>query len=286
MKPCSDMHDQLVDLHYGMLAPEEEKAIRDHVVSCAVCAAEVETIRTLMGALRADEAFPRESEVNWEAFARVTVARAVAPGTAATISPVSDDMPLWHRLFQSLTRPMTVSFSPAMAAISVALLIGAGVTVYQFMPSGTPGQAIDNHQHTPVAVILVPEESLNQLTVNLARNNTARYLDETRAVLLTLMEVPIGCDDETVDITEERVRAARLLRRQRLVATELGRLPLARAKDVTSDLQQILLEISSLADCTRDEEIQTLRDVVEKRQILMRMELLSEELKRRGASHV
>ena len=277
------MHDQLVDLYYGMLAPEEEKAVRDHVTSCAACAAEVETIRTLMGALRADEAFPRESGVNWEAFARVTVNQAVA---GETVSTISHAMPLWRRLLQSLARPMTVSFSPAAAAIAVALLIGAGVVGYQFMPSGTPGQAVDSHQHTPVAVILVPEESLNQLTVNLARNNTARYLDETRAVLLTLMDVPIGCDDETVDITVERVRATELLRRQRLVATELGRLPLLRAKDVTTDLQQILLEISSLADCTRDEEIQTVRDVVEKRQILMRMELLSQELKRRGASHV
>ena len=46
------------------------------------------------------------------------------------------------------------------------------------------------------------------------------------------------------------------------------------------------MEISTLADCTRDADIQTLRDVVEKRQILVRMELLGQELVRREAANV
>ena len=74
-----------------------------------------------------------------------------------------------------------------------------------------------------------------------------------------------------------------LLRRQRLIAAELERVPLARAQDVCNELERLLVEISTLADCARDDELQTLRDVVEKRQILVRMELLSAELARREA---
>jgi len=269
--------DRLVDLHYGLQDSAEEKATLGHIAGCAGCAAELETIRALMGALRAGEAFPREAEVDWDGFARVTVARAMA-------APESAQEGLWNRLVASLTRPMTVSFNPvAAAAMTVVLLVGAGYLGYRFMPAGVPQGESPRPQMT---VLLVPEESLNQLTVNLARDNTARYLDETKAVLLTLMDVPIGCDDENVDITAERERAMELLRRQRLVATELDRFPLMRAQEVTTDLQQILLEISSLADCTKDENIQTLRDVIEKRQILVRMELLKQELKRTGAMHV
>jgi hypothetical protein len=131
---------------------------------------------------------------------------------------------------------------------------------------------------------MVPEENLDILAVRLARRNTAQYLTDTRAVLITLLDVEMGCDKDKVDITAERARALELLRRQRIVATELGRVPLSRAKDVTEDLQQLLLEISSLADCAPTGDIQTLRDVVEKRQILVRMELLTQELARRGAT--
>lgn len=129
----------------------------------------------------------------------------------------------------------------------------------------------------------MPQDNLDHLSVNLARNNTARYLNETRAVLVTLLDVNIPCDAEKVDISLERAKAVELLRRQRLIAAELRRMPLSRAEGVCNDLEGLLLEIASLGDCTRDEEIRTLRDAVEKRQILVRMELLSQELARGGA---
>jgi hypothetical protein len=46
-----------------------------------------------------------------------------------------------------------------------------------------------------------------------------------------------------------------------------------------------LLEVASLADCTKGEDLKTIRDVMEKRQILVRMELLSQELARRAGAN-
>jgi hypothetical protein len=128
------------------------------------------------------------------------------------------------------------------------------------------------------------EDNLDNLTINLARQNTTRYLNETKAVLVTLLDVNIDCGKDKQDISVERAKAMELLRRQRLIAAELERMPLARAEDVCSDLQRLLLEISSLADCTRADEIRSLRDIVEKKQILVRMELLSQQLARHGGT--
>jgi hypothetical protein len=274
VRPCDSIRDSLIDLHYGLIdEPERESVIRGHVAECSACAAQLRSLEQLLGALRRDEAFPREPEVDWETFARTTVGRAAGRGWS------------WRALVDGLTRPVTVSITPAWAAAASAILIlGLGILGYTFLPlTGGNGTTLG----PPVTLVLVPEDNLDKLTVNLARKNTAQYLRETRAVLVTILDVDMGCDQDKVDITAERAKAVELLRRQRLVATELSRLPLARAQEVTGDLQNLLLEISSLADCTRSDDIQTLRDVVDKRQILVRMELLTQELDRRtGGSDV
>jgi len=105
-------------------------------------------------------------------------------------------------------------------------------------------------------------------------------------VLVSMMDVNIHCEKGKVDISAERAKATELLRRQRLIAAELNRMPLARAQDVCNDLEKLLLEVASLADCAHDDDIRTIRDLVDKRQILVRMELLSQELARREGAHV
>lgn len=267
MNRCDAFEDKLVDLHYGLLDQKEAGACRAHVADCVECAGRLEELGNLLGALRVGEAFPRESDVDWGAFRVSTVRRALAGrrGWLAALLP-----------------GMRLPVAPAWAAAAVLVAAGGlALMAYGLLPPGgkAPGPE-------PVASVHVPEDNLDNLTVNLARQNTARYLKETQAVLVTLLDVNIECEKDHVDITAERQKAIELLRRQRLIAAELNRLPLARAQDVCDDLQSLLLEISTLADCTRDEEIRTLRDVVEKRQILVRMELLSQELARRGTINV
>ena len=276
MRACDPVRDALVDLHYGLLAEEDparERLCREHLAGCAACSKELAELQLLLGALRAEEAFPEESRVDWNRFSRVTVQRATAGRKT------------FSQTLVGLLQGLVPAPAPAWAA-AAALVVAAGLAVvgYNMLPSGQPQAPA---QAAAGSEIVMPESNIENLTVNLARQNTARYLNETRAVLVTLLDVPIHCDKKgKVDVSAERTKAMELLRRQRLVATELSRLPLARAQEVCSDLEHLLLEISTLADCARDDEIQTLRDVVEKRQIFVRMELLSQELARRTTTHV
>lgn len=167
----------------------------------------------------------------------------------------------------------------AAAAASLVLVVGIGLLTGRLpIPDFGPSAPIPAGE--PAAGVLVPDANLDNLTVNLARQNTAEYLRQTRAVLVTLLDVNIHCDKGKVDVSAERAKASELLRRQRLIAAELHRMPLARAQDVCNDLERLLLEVASLTDCARDAEIQTLRDQIEKRQIFVRMELLGQELVR------
>ncbi len=271
MRSCDRFSELIVDHRYGLIDdPEQARALREHLDACRACAARSEALGLLASSLRVEEAFPQEASVDWDAFSRRTIARAVAS---------AERVGGWRTLVGAFTRPMTISFTPAWAAAGVLVVSGLALATWSLLPVPSPQAPtlapIANHT-------MVPEENLDLLAVNLARRNTAQYLRDTRAVLITLMDVEVGCDKDSVDITAERERALELLRRQRLVAVELGRSPMSRAQDVTEDLQQLLLEISSLADCASTGDIQTLRDVVEKKQILVRMELLTQELARRG----
>jgi hypothetical protein len=264
------MRDALVDLHYGLIAPDAERATREHVAACPACAAELENLRLLTGALRPDEAFTKEGQVDWDLFARTTVRRALR-GDGVVVP--------FARLRRFLAMPARPVW--AAAAASLVFVVGLGLITGR-LPIPYIGPQAPVPAGEPEAQVLVPQVNLDNLTVNLARQNTAEYLRQTRAVLVTLLDVNVHCDkgEGRVDVSAERAKASELLRRQRLIAAELHRMPLARAQDVCNDLERLLLEVASLTDCTRDEEIQTLRDQIEKRQIFVRMELLGQELTR------
>jgi len=275
MKPCDAYSDLLIDLSCGLLDETQAADCRRHIASCTACSAEASRLARLTSALTPEAAFPRESEVDWSRFTRDTVALATAqpPGMLARFGA-------WISQWNLGAAPAWAAAAALLVAVSAAVIMmdrGPAPPEIASVPTGMEGSPDDS--------VFMSEPSIDHLTLNLARENTSRYLTETRAVLVTLLDVNIHCEKGKVDISAERAKAGELLRRQRLIAAELHRLPLARAKEVCGDLERLLLEISSLADCTRDDEIQTLRDVVDKRQILVRMELLSQELARQEASH-
>lgn len=272
MKRCEEFRETLIDRRYGLLAeasPESEAA-RRHLANCDVCASDEANLSRLLGSLRPDEAFPRERDVDWDSFARRTTALALAHEQQAR---------RFRLLAGGAGRVLSTLVARPLWSAAAALIVTAGLSLLLYQSVQPPRVAAIPAVEESV---FVPEGNIDHLTVNLARSNTARYLMETRAVLVTLLDVGIDCDKDKVDISAEKAKAMDLLRRQRLVANELNRLPLQRAQDVCGDLERLLLEIASLGDCTRDDEIQTLRDVVEQRQILVRMELLSQELATRG----
>jgi hypothetical protein len=290
VKPCEWVRETLAGESFESIDAVDAAACREHLAACVACSVEIQVMREISGALRAVEAFPREREVDWDRFARDTVRRAMvdpAPawgaGWAARLRQA-----LSHAFSHMKTAPRG-GWSPARVAWggAAALVLTAGVAIVSIVTVMTPApgrQAPMGQQAAAAVPVAMSEGGIDTLTVNLARQNTARYLNETRAVLVTLLDVGIDCDKDKVDVSAERAKATELLRRQRLIAAELNRVPLARAQDVCNELERLLVEISTLADCARDEELQTLRDVVEKRQILVRMELLSAELARREAS--
>lgn len=283
MRPCESFREALIDLQYGALDAGRERECRRHLAECAGCAAEQDLLKSLFSSLapQQGDSLGRENDMDWNRFAQVTVARAL------NAAPARERHQGWvARVLPGLRLP-SFSMTPAWAAAAAGLVLvaGLGMLTYYYLPGAppAPGALVARSERNDV---VMPQANIDNLTVNLARQNTAEYLRQTRAVLVSMMDVNIHCEKGKVDISAERAKASELLRRQRLIAEQLNSMPLARAQDVCNDLEKLLLEVASLADCARDDDIRTIRDVVEKRQILVRMELLGQELSKREGSNV
>src|SRR5262245_37017630 len=183
---CDEVRERLPLLHYGALDPHERAEVETHLRACASCAKRLEATRRILAAVTAADAFPRENEIDWTAFARATVARAreaERPGSRGGRSLL-----LWGGIL----------------AAAAALVVFVGLRGLHAPPSAPP--AIASGPAVPGAD---EAEDARTLQRGLARRAAERSLREGRAVLLDLMQTPVRCrrQDGRVDVALEKERA-------------------------------------------------------------------------------
>ena len=259
-------------LHYryrqrlGLLAsssldPRETEWVRSHVADCASCQGELEQLSSLASSLRADASLERPLPISSEALrtrvlARIrTSAEEPAPRTG------------W-------------SLTPSLAAVSfIGIGLLAGVLVAR-----VPGPAIG-----PDASI-VPLQATEDTAVNDAafyerlekthtRANAARYLAEAQDVLIQV-SAAADCPDspkDSVDVTREAQTSRSLLRRRAaLVSGSQG--TLLAAQGVMEEVGGVLQQVAELPKCTRRKDVDAIARTVDRRNLLMKIDMVSQEL--------
>jgi hypothetical protein len=126
----------------------------------------------------------------------------------------------------------------------------------------------------------VSTESARFLQQGLARQGAARYLRDSRALLVDLVHAPVRCRraDGSVDVALEKERSQELLRRKNLYLDALGGPADERLADLVRQLETLLLQVSTLDDCAAARQIRDLREEIERRQILLRIDLVASEV--------
>jgi len=273
MTPCDRFREDLAAHLYGDLLAGEESALQAHLDSCIGCREDLRGLQRVSMEMRPEVMFPREREVDWEAFARSTVHRATGFRPASRRSRGVAGLAEWFR---------QVVRAPGLATVSATLLVLAGVALGTYgvgtfrgsQPNPSPAEA-EKHPG-----MILPGSMLANIERSSAQGSTRRYLSESRALLVSLIATPLHCEKDSVDIKDERAKALELIRRQRLIADDLQTLPLARAQEICRDLENLFIEIASLNDCARAEQIGELRKLVASRQLLLRLDLVADQLKK------
>ncbi len=123
------------------------------------------------------------------------------------------------------------------------------------------------------------EDALARIERNLAREHAARYLSEAGEVLVSVAATGADCDraEERLDVGEAPERSRELLERRALVVRGGGE-AVASARGVLDDVEMALREVAELPSCVKRDDVERVRREVERRQLLMRIRLMTREL--------
>ena len=262
---CRRTRDLMPLHYYGALAGRRLARLVRHIASCAGCAREWDETRHALSTVERSAAFPREMEVDWEGFARETVLRARA---AAARSEPKERPGRWR-----FPAPGTlVPWAVAAAAVIVGLIL---IPVERTTPPKGE-QAAQAPEHST-------SEAVRSLRARLAQQGATRYLREGRTLLTELVRSPIRCKraSDRYDVVLEKERSLQLMRRQKLYIGLLDGEEDRRLSYLVDDLQSLLLEVAFFGDCVTAGRIRELREAMQRRQILLRIDLVTREVEGR-----
>jgi hypothetical protein len=167
-----------------------------------------------------------------------------------------------------------VALPVAAATLAAALVVPR--LVEHVRPADPVRAAIPPADAPPAALA---EDTLARLERNVAREHAAHYLSEASELLVSVSATGLDCDrrDDRLDVGEAPERSRELLERRRLVV-ESGGEAVASAQGVLDDVELALREVADLPSCVRRRDVEHVRRQVERRQLLMRIRLMTREL--------
>lgn len=236
------------------LPPDERARAEAHLEECAECRRDAAELRSTLDLLARDPARTAEP--------------ALTPGALRT------------RVFARLDAPVEVRARSPRAVVGWTLGAAAAAALAVIAlrtpaPSPVPGPP------PVIAVETAPageEEFVRRLERVAAREQAARYLGEAGDVLVTVAARPRRCrkGHDHVDVGEEAARSRELLARRSLL--DVDEAAVASAQLVLDDVEQVLREVASLDACARKHDLQTIQRQVERRQLLLKIDLMTKEL--------
>jgi hypothetical protein len=241
----------------GVLEGREREETLAHVEACHRCRVEHDELRAVVAAMEQDplrEAGPELPLAVLVARVEREIERALVPR----------ERPRWW----------LVALPAVAAVLAVAVLVPA------LVPRSRPAPAAARATiPPPEAGPLVTEDAVARIERNLAREHAARYLSEAGEVLVSVAATGADCDraEERLDVGQAPARSRELLEERALVVRHGGE-AVASARGVLDDVEMALREVAELPSCVKRVDVERVRQEVERRQLLMRIRLMTREL--------
>jgi len=242
-------------LALGALEGLEADAARAHVAGCAECADELARLRRVVELAALDPLRTAEPPIGAPAlFARVSARLDAAAAPAPRLA--------W--------RAAWLLPAGALAAGLAALFLWNRLP----SPPAVPSPAVVAERQ-----VAVTDDVLGRMERSVTRKQTARYLDEAQDLLLTVAAPrPCARQSRRVDVEQEAQRSRDLLARRALLVGTSGD-DVASARRVLRDVEYVLREVASLPSCARERDLQAIQREVSRRNLLMKIDLMTRELK-------
>jgi anti-sigma factor RsiW len=271
---CRAVRAELATSRRGDSDYRDNDVFSEHMGRCSACTAEATAIYATLDAVR--NAFPREGQVDWDAFARETarLARAANQEDRQTGGPRGKLVagPWAHHLRRAMPFAALLMAALGLGYMAARLTPPAGETPAPVLQANAPPMP----SSTPMA-----DQLLQRTRLELARADTARYLEESHTVLASFTGLPVPCEGNNIDTSMESEFSSRLLRRKQLLDRDLDDVEIVRARRLADEVGSLLEEIATLSKCASPAQVEEIRQIMAHRQLMMRIKILTDELEQR-----
>jgi Putative zinc-finger len=244
----------------GALDGTDAARVQAHLVTCARCRTELDETRSLFTRLERD---PLRAQIR-QAAPDIPFAVFAAQVDERVGRPRRRTSPRWRWELLAL---------PGAAAAALAAWVLLPEAVDRFRTDVRPRPKV------VAEVPVVSDQALARLERNVSREQAARYLADAQDVLVNVVASSRDCDRQgaKVDVEAEARRSRELLARATLLV-EPEEDSLSGARPVLEDVEQMLHEVAALEACVHVRDVERLRQLMERRQLLMKMRLMQREL--------
>lgn len=271
MRDCKKCQDLLVEALYGDLDPGQKTLFENHIGSCPSCAADfkalAETLKTMNERVR-----PEPGGEFWDGYWDRLAGRMEKKAEAGEVSRS------WAK---RLGRAWNLAPRWAFQAVAALALIVAGIFIGRTIlsPPRAPVEAARQEVQAP------PDRSGQGDPVLRARN----YVDRSKLVLLALVNYdPKSEDPYGLDLPFQKQVSQELVSQAGALKSDLKDPSQRRLRELVADLETILLQIANLESKNDLEAVEFVKQGVENRGVLLKINLseMGGDLSRAGQGPV
>jgi hypothetical protein len=232
----------------------------EHLDECPECRTEAEAVKRLLRETEAVRAEIRAAAatVDWEALPGLIADRAMTASRQARSAPAATRP--WGWLFTPRLRPV-------LAGLLGGLVIGAAAMYFVLKAPGRPGTD---------GAYYASGEFLDRAELELARRSTLDYLEKSQYMLLDVFDSAGGGQAGPSALRSEQARD--LLQKKKYLNGQLERFQMAKAKAICDQIEMLFRELAEISGEISAAELLRIKDLVEERQLLLKINLVKEEL--------
>ncbi len=233
----------------------------EHLEKCPDCRAEADEMRRVIEKAEAVKAEIRQAvaSVNWEALPDTIADRAFAASRKPERALPAARPWGWFAALR---------MKPALAGLAAGLVVGAAAMYFALKaPGPRPGQDTGYY---------ASGEFLDRAELTMARRNTLDYLEKSQYVLLDVFESAGEGGPTSAPFRSEQARD--LLSKKKYLNAQLERFQMAKAKAICDQIEMLFRELAQLEGDLPAAELGRIRDYVEERQLLLKINLVKKEL--------
>ncbi len=256
MIKCKKCRSLFLEYFYGELDASKKKLFDDHLSVCKKCQSEFAEMKAVLQ-FTGKRVRPEPPEEFWDSYEEKLERR-----IELEESSVTDSEPLWEKLGKRLNLVPKWAYQAAAAAALILIGVFIGRGLFSPAPSGTQHAALQSELAAPQQ----PEATLV--------NRSQAYIERSKLILLALVNFDPAVEDPyALDLPFQKQVSKELVEEASFLKQELADSDHERLESLIAGLEMILLQIANLESEKDFESIELVKDGINRRGILMEINL-------------